>query len=205
MHSRPLWEPLWFDHPRGYPLFWIEYWARTERIYRLMVSSDLPVWVLPHRQWNQPPLNPGGGPQRAEPPVLGDSVWELSCQSQEPFPKPFPPLRRPADLSRPGPGPRPLRLDFKALQPLNPGGGGRRGPNRLSWAILWPVGELVRKADTAAFIQCHVNAFEYLGGVPRRRYLAKAATAGHWGSPTSATSSGATWRTAWGFLANSDR
>ena len=28
--------------------------------------------------------------------------------------------------------------------------------------------ELVRKADTAAFIQCHVNAFEYLGGVPRR-------------------------------------
>ena len=27
--------------------------------------------------------------------------------------------------------------------------------------------ELVRKADTAAFIQCHVNAFEYLGGVPR--------------------------------------
>ena len=28
--------------------------------------------------------------------------------------------------------------------------------------------ELVRRADTAAFIQCHVNAFEYLGGVPRR-------------------------------------
>ena len=27
--------------------------------------------------------------------------------------------------------------------------------------------ELVCKADTAAFIQCHVNAFEYLGGVPR--------------------------------------
>jgi transposase len=27
--------------------------------------------------------------------------------------------------------------------------------------------ELVRRADTAAFIQCHVNAFEYLGGVPR--------------------------------------
>ena len=26
----------------------------------------------------------------------------------------------------------------------------------------------MRKADTAAFIQCHVNAFEYLGGVPRR-------------------------------------
>ncbi len=28
--------------------------------------------------------------------------------------------------------------------------------------------ELVRRADTAAFIQCHVNAFEYLGGMPRR-------------------------------------
>ena len=28
--------------------------------------------------------------------------------------------------------------------------------------------ELVRRADTAAFIQCHVNAFEYLGGAPRR-------------------------------------
>ena len=29
--------------------------------------------------------------------------------------------------------------------------------------------ELVRRRrDTAAFIQCHVNAFEYLGGVPRR-------------------------------------
>ena len=28
--------------------------------------------------------------------------------------------------------------------------------------------ELVRSADTAAFIQCRVNAFEYLGGVPRR-------------------------------------
>ncbi len=28
--------------------------------------------------------------------------------------------------------------------------------------------EFVRRADTAAFIQCHVNAFEYLGGVPRR-------------------------------------
>ena len=28
--------------------------------------------------------------------------------------------------------------------------------------------ELVRRADTAAFIQCQLNAFEYLGGVPRR-------------------------------------
>ena len=30
------------------------------------------------------------------------------------------------------------------------------------------LAELVRRADTAAFIQCHANAFEYLGGVPRR-------------------------------------
>ena len=28
--------------------------------------------------------------------------------------------------------------------------------------------ELVRRADTAALIQCQVNAFGYLGGVPRR-------------------------------------
>ena len=26
--------------------------------------------------------------------------------------------------------------------------------------------ELARRADTAAFIQCHVNAIDYLGGVP---------------------------------------
>ena len=37
----------------------------------------------------------------------------------------------------------------------------------LSWSRACYV-ELVRQADTAAFIQCHVNAFEYLGGVPRR-------------------------------------
>ena len=37
----------------------------------------------------------------------------------------------------------------------------------LSWSRAC-YAELVRKADTATFIQCHVNAFEYLGGVPRR-------------------------------------
>ena len=37
----------------------------------------------------------------------------------------------------------------------------------LGWSRAAYV-ELVRRADTAAFIQCHVNAFEYLGGVPRR-------------------------------------
>ena len=28
--------------------------------------------------------------------------------------------------------------------------------------------ELVQRADTSAFIQCHVNAFEFPGGVPGR-------------------------------------
>ena len=37
----------------------------------------------------------------------------------------------------------------------------------MGWSRACYV-ELVRKADTAAFIQCHVDAFEYLGGVPRR-------------------------------------
>ena len=36
----------------------------------------------------------------------------------------------------------------------------------MGWSRACYV-ELVRKADTAAFIQCHVDAFEYLGGVPR--------------------------------------
>ena len=37
----------------------------------------------------------------------------------------------------------------------------------LSWSRAIYV-EFVRRADTANFIQCHVNAFDYLGGVPRR-------------------------------------
>ena len=37
----------------------------------------------------------------------------------------------------------------------------------LSWSRAIYV-EFVRRADTASFIQCHVNAFEYLGGIPRR-------------------------------------
>ena len=52
------------------------------------------------------------------------------------------------------------------------GGDGKR---RRIWVFVMTLGwsracyvELVRKADTAAFIQCHVNAFKYLGGVPRR-------------------------------------
>ena len=50
-----------------------------------------------------------------------------------------------------------------------------RGRKRQMWAFVMVLGwsraiyvELVRRADTASFIQCHVNAFDYLGGVPRR-------------------------------------
>lgn len=37
----------------------------------------------------------------------------------------------------------------------------------LSWSRAIYV-EFVRRADTASFIRCHINAFEYLGGIPRR-------------------------------------
>ena len=49
------------------------------------------------------------------------------------------------------------------------------GRKHRVWVFVMTMGwsracyvELVRRADTAAFIQCHANAFEYLGGVPRR-------------------------------------
>ena len=49
------------------------------------------------------------------------------------------------------------------------------GRKHRIWVFVMTMGwsracyvELVRRADTAAFIQCHINAFEYLGGVPRR-------------------------------------
>ena len=52
---------------------------------------------------------------------------------------------------------------------------GEDGKQHRVWVFVMTLGysracyvELVRRADTAAFIQCHVNAFEYLGGVPRR-------------------------------------
>ena len=48
------------------------------------------------------------------------------------------------------------------------------GKRRRLWVFVMTMGwsracyvELVRRADTASFIQCHVNAFEYLGGIPR--------------------------------------
>ena len=52
---------------------------------------------------------------------------------------------------------------------------GADGKKRRVWPFVMTMGwsraccvELVRSADTAAFIQRRVNAFEYLGGVPRR-------------------------------------
>ena len=52
---------------------------------------------------------------------------------------------------------------------------GEDGKRRRVWVFVMTMGwsracyvELVRRANTAAFIQCHANAFEYLGGVPRR-------------------------------------
>ena len=62
------------------------------------------------------------------------------------------------------------QVDWGSLTYLDQGGRKRR-----IWVFVMTMGwsqacyvEPVRRADTAAFIQCHVNAFEYLGGVPRR-------------------------------------
>ena len=62
------------------------------------------------------------------------------------------------------------QVDWGSLAYLDEGGKKHR-----IWVFVMTMGwsracyvELVRRADTAAFIQCHVNAFEYLGGVPRR-------------------------------------
>ena len=49
------------------------------------------------------------------------------------------------------------------------------GGRRRMWGFVMVLGysraiyvELVRRADVATFIRCHINAFEYFGGVPRR-------------------------------------
>ena len=49
------------------------------------------------------------------------------------------------------------------------------GRRRRMWAFVMVLGfsraiyvELVRRADVATFNRCHINAFEYFGGVPRR-------------------------------------
>ena len=50
-----------------------------------------------------------------------------------------------------------------------------KGRKRQMWAFVMVLSwsrsiyvELVRRADTASFIQYHVNAFAYLGAPPRR-------------------------------------
>ena len=52
---------------------------------------------------------------------------------------------------------------------------GEKGHKHRVWAFVMVLSwsrsiyvEFVRRADTASFIQCHVNAFEHFGGVPRR-------------------------------------
>ena len=53
---------------------------------------------------------------------------------------------------------------------------GTDGRKHRIWAFVMVLGwsraiyvEFVRRADVASFMQCHVNAFEYFGGAPRRR------------------------------------
>ena len=52
---------------------------------------------------------------------------------------------------------------------------GADGRKHRLWVFVMVLGwsraiyvEFVRRADVASFMQCHVNAFEYFGGVPRR-------------------------------------
>ncbi len=52
---------------------------------------------------------------------------------------------------------------------------GEKGHKHRIWAFVMVMSwsraiyvEFVRRADTGSFLQCHVNAFEHFGGVPRR-------------------------------------
>ena len=61
-----------------------------------------------------------------------------------------------------------VQVDWGSLAHL-----GQDGEKRRIWAFVMTLGwspGLLRgtgtAADTIAFVQCHVNAFEYLGGVP---------------------------------------
>ena len=52
---------------------------------------------------------------------------------------------------------------------------GEDGRKRRMWGFVMVLGwsraiyvEFVRRTDVATFIRCHLNAFEYFGGVPRR-------------------------------------
>ena len=51
----------------------------------------------------------------------------------------------------------------------------RDGSRRRRWAFVMVMGysraiylEIARRADVATFIACHLNAFEYFGGIPKR-------------------------------------
>ena len=73
-----------------------------------------------------------------------------------------------------------IRLGFARPEGVRTGLGfparsGSPAQRRRVWVFVMTLGwsraccvELVRTADTAAFIQRHVNAFEHLGGAPRR-------------------------------------
>ena len=52
---------------------------------------------------------------------------------------------------------------------------GEDGRKHRMWGFVMVLGwsraiyvEFVRRADEATFIRCHLNAFDYFGGVPRR-------------------------------------
>jgi transposase len=84
------------------------------------------------------------------------------------------PLRRPKQPvatmryeTRPG---EQAQVDFGYFRYQTP-----EGLTRMVWAFVLVLSwsraiyvEFVRRADTAAFIRCHLNAFEYLGGIPAR-------------------------------------
>lgn len=60
------------------------------------------------------------------------------------------------------------QVDFGQYSYLDP-----EGQTRRVWAFVMVLGwsralyvEFIRKADTSAFLRCHVNAFEFFGGVP---------------------------------------
>ena len=87
-----------------------------------------------------------------------------------------------------------------------------KGRKRRMWAFVmmlnwsWAIYvELVRRADTASFIQCHVNAFDCLGGKPRRCLYdnAKVVTMGRDVAAPSLVTRAATPRMGWLLLEDS--
>ena len=61
------------------------------------------------------------------------------------------------------------QVDFGQYSYLDP-----EGQTRRVWAFVMVLGwsralyvEFIQKADTSAFLRCHLNAFQYFGGVPK--------------------------------------